>query len=721
MSNNYSINGTSLGDIQRGDMQFDRVSVESLPNTDLGRVAYAAVKVTALENGYYDFAMNIQTQPDSDNYKISKQIGMIVDNIQVNPAYLKATGTSSTVTLGSTIYLEKGTHIVVMTSPIPLDNVTADALHYPGVGVTDGDWNEMNHAYPWCNYNTITIDSRLKVETAPAKSEVSKSHILVGDANDDGELNEKDEQILREYMVGLSIDINSEAADVNGSGVYDCKNLVALIKMVENAATSPAAYVSDYRAMLTRQNADYITTYSADDLDESTGTVIKINTETTKQEVHGFGASFTDSSALVLSQMSDDARENVLTNLFDEEKGIGLSMIRNAIGSSDFSTDYYYTYQDEQNGEFALAGGQTENILKYTQSALELNPDTKVFLAPWTAPIWMKTGAIATASDYPGTDEEWMYTSASGATLNESYYGAYATYLANTVKAYEQDYKIPVYAISAQNEPFTNNYWPGMNWGQNSSISLKNKWVSFIENNFKDAIKEVSSDTKILNLDYNFYNYDEAQLLTNKGDNDPTDAIAFHWYKGEPEVMEKFTGELMYVTEASSSYSDNNVTSQLEITQKIVRSLRSGASGFIMWNIALYPEGGPTLHDINKHCSPLVSYDFNDIDGNGVKEIEFTKDYYALAHFSKFIDTNAVVVESTNTAKTLADENGTETTSYDLVNVVTKNPDDDSMTAVIVNSDSNESKICKLVSDGRVMEVNVAPRSTVTITWNPNN
>ena len=53
------------------------------------------------------------------------------------------------------------------------------------------------------------------------------------------------------------------------------------------------------------------------------------------------------------------------------------------------------------------------------------------------------------------------------------------------------------------------------------------------------------------------------------------------------------------------------------------------------------------------------------------------------------------------------------------MNVVTKNPDDGSMTAVIVNSDNNESKICKLVSDEKVMEVNVAPRSTVTLTWHP--
>ena len=92
------------------------------------------------------------------------------------------------------------------------------------------------------------------------------------------------------------------------------------------------------------------------------------------------------------------------------------------------------------------------------------------------------------------------------------------------------------------------------------------------------------------------------------------------------------------------------------------------------------------------------------------KEVEFTSDYYALAHFSKFIHAGATVVESTDT--------GVDN-EYELVNVVTANPNG-TMTAVIVNNNAEESATCKMVMGDKVMEVDVAARSTVTVTWDAN-
>jgi glucosylceramidase len=50
----------------------------------------------------------------------------------------------------------------------------------------------------------------------------------------------------------------------------------------------------------------------------------------------GFGASFTDSSAwLVGTRMSAGQRIALMTNLFSPSAGIGLSMVRQPIGTSD--------------------------------------------------------------------------------------------------------------------------------------------------------------------------------------------------------------------------------------------------------------------------------------------------------------------------------------------------------------------------------------------------
>ena len=123
-----------------------------------------------------------------------------------------------------------------------------------------------------------------------------------------------------------------------------------------------------------------------------------------------------------------------------------------------------------------------------------------------------------------------------------------------------------------------------------------------------------------------------------------------------------------------------------------------------MWNIAVGPNGGPSYRDINLHNSGLLTID------EEADTVEYTGDFYSMAHFSKFIHQGAVVVDSTDTG--IDNE-------YKLVNVVTRNPNG-TMTAVVVNSDTDKTETCKFVMGDKVMEVNVSPRSTVTITWNAN-
>ena len=57
-------------------------------------------------------------------------------------------------------------------------------------------------------------------------------------------------------------------------------------------------------------------------------------------------------------------------------------------------------------------------------------------------------------------------------------------------------------------------------------------------------------------------------------------------------------------------------------------------------------------------------------------------------------------------------------TNYKFTNIVTRNPNG-TMTAVIVNR-TREDAVCKLVLGDQVMEVNMAARSIVTLTWDAN-
>ena len=454
------------------------------------------------------------------------------------------------------------------------------------------------------------------------------------------------------------------------------------------AFIEPFAFVSDANVKFKLQDEGFAKVYAKSNLDESAGKVIVVDLENEKQTIDGFGASFTDTATYLFGLMPEETRNDVMMKLFDDEKGIGLDMIRNPLGACDFSLEYY-TYNDIPEGEtdyalerfdFSKAAGQ----IALTKQAMEINPDIKVFLAPWTAPLWMKT--------------KYEFNTAVAMTkLRRDCYDVYADYLVKCIQGYEEQ-GVPVYAFSVQNEPLIVTDWPSMYWDCD-------ELADFIIDRMDPALEEAGLETKILNLDHNWQRMEEGGWDLMAATVGAADGVAFHWYAGEPEIMEevaqKFPNADIYVTEASYNR-PADIGCMLEVTSMCARSLRSGAQGYLMWNMAISTVGGPALNE-NTWNSGLVSVDMQ--TGGAT----FTGDYYSMAHFSKFIHQGAVALDSTDTG---ADSN------YKLINVVTRNPNG-TMTAVIVNR-MNHAEVIKFVLGEQVMEVDVAGRSIVTLTWDAN-
>ena len=131
---------------------------------------------------------------------------------------------------------------------------------------------------------------------------------------------------------------------------------------------------------------------------------ISVNDDQKYQSMTGFGASLTASSAVVLSQ-SNVARDQVMRSLFDPRSGIGLSFLREPMGSSDLAPPQdtsknwvgEYTYDDMPAGQtdptlshFSIAQDDRYQITSLLKEALRINPNLKIMATPWSAPAWMK-------------------------------------------------------------------------------------------------------------------------------------------------------------------------------------------------------------------------------------------------------------------------------------------------------------------------------------------
>ena len=87
-----------------------------------------------------------------------------------------------------------------------------------------------------------------------------------------------------------------------------------------------------------------------------------------------------------------------MRQLFDPAAGIGVSFLRQPIGSSDFTAAAaHYTYDDVPAGQtdfglarFSIAHDEAQ-ILPLLRRARQLNPRLTIMATPWSPPAWMKT------------------------------------------------------------------------------------------------------------------------------------------------------------------------------------------------------------------------------------------------------------------------------------------------------------------------------------------
>src|SRR2546428_4547934 len=240
------------------------------------------------------------------------------------------------------------------------------------------------------------------------------------------------------------------------------------------------------------------------------------------QEIDGFGAAMTGSSAYVIQKnLSKDARTKLMHALFNLNEGIGISYMRMCIGASDFSSIGPYSYDDMPKGQkdYELKNFnidmEKETLIPTLKQVFEIAPDMQLMVSPWSAPGWMK-------------DSDKM----EGGKLRKEAYPAFAKYFVKYIKAFKEE-GIPVSAITIQNEPQYESSYPsmGMNWEAQND---------FIKNNLGPTFKKEKINTKIILFDHNWDTPDYSiQILNDAETRRYVAGSAFHCYMDDVSAMTK--------------------------------------------------------------------------------------------------------------------------------------------------------------------------------------
>ncbi|HXM42911.1 MAG TPA: glycoside hydrolase family 30 beta sandwich domain-containing protein [Bryobacteraceae bacterium] len=358
---------------------------------------------------------------------------------------------------------------------------------------------------------------------------------------------------------------------------------------------------------------------------------IAVDGSTMYQQMDGVGASLTDSAGWVIwNDLTEPQRDALMQSLFDPNAGIGIGILRQPMGASDFSASGDYSYDDAPSGQsdpnlaqFSIAHDQTY-LIPLLQQALAINPSLKVHALPWSPPAWMKTtgtmnGGNIAAADFPSL----------------------AQYFTRFIDAYQQ-HGIPVYAVSMQNEPL------------NSTTSYPSAYVSssdeanFIGNYLGPALVGAGlGGVKIFGYEHNWDQpqYPEA-LLADSAAYGYLAGSSFHCYAGgvvaQSQVKQAYPTKDIWFTECSGTVGFSFAGDLAWNAENLlIGATRNWARGVTLWNVALDQNSGPQNGGCTA-CRGVVTVD----DSVTPPLITRNVEYYVLGHLGKFVQPGAYRIDS---------------------------------------------------------------------------
>jgi glucosylceramidase len=437
---------------------------------------------------------------------------------------------------------------------------------------------------------------------------------------------------------------------------------------------------------------------------------ITVDPERSYQEIDGFGASITDSSASVLYRLSPAVREEVMRKLFDPVRGIGVSFLRQPIGSSDFTAEAaHYTYDDVPAGEtdfalrhFSIAHDEAQ-ILPLLRRARQLNPKLTIMGTPWSPPAWMKTG-----------------DSLVGGRLRDdpAVYRAYARYLVAFVRAYAAA-GVPIDYLSVQNEP--QNRLPSGYPGTDMPVRQQLKVIEALG----PLLRAASPRTRILAYDHNWATHPNDVANTPPGESPETDypyqvlgspaarwiaGTAYHCYFGDPGAQtalhDAYPHKGIWFTECSGSHGPSDPPAQIfrdtlvwHARNIVIGTTRNWARSVVTWNIALDETGGPHNGGCDTCTAPVTVH----ADGSYTTAAE----YYTIGHLAKFVRPGAVRIASTSF--------GTTGWNGQIMDVAFRNPD--GSTALVVHNENDDPRTFAVAVGRHVFEYTLPGGALATFTW----
>lgn len=414
-----------------------------------------------------------------------------------------------------------------------------------------------------------------------------------------------------------------------------------------------------------------------------------VNPSKSFQNFIGIGGSFTDAAAENFSKLSKAKQEEFLKAYFSKDKGIGYTLGRTTIHSSDFSSGSY-TYIDEGDKELKTFNLDHDKQFRIPliKKAMEMaGGKLTLFASPWSPPAFMKSNK----------------SMLQGGKLLPEFYQPWANYFVKYIRAIEKE-GIPIWGVTIQNEPMATQKWESCIFSAEDERDFLKNYLgpTFWKNGLKDK--------KIIIWDHNrdLITHRVSTILEDKEAAKYVWGIGYHWYEtwsgGQPMfenvelVNEMFPEKHLIFTEGTVEKFDSAKYQFWGNGERYGRSMindfNNGTVAWTDWNLLLDEKGGP--NHVGNYCFSPIHAD------SKTGELIYTPSYYYIGHFSKFIKQGAKRLSSAASRSQLL------TTSF-------LNPDGKVITVVMNESDKKVTYNYMIGTESA--EVEIPPHAIQTLVF----
>ena len=360
---------------------------------------------------------------------------------------------------------------------------------------------------------------------------------------------------------------------------------------------------------------------------------ITIEPKNQRQEILGFGGSFTEASSSIYKELDKEKKEEIIESYFGKN-GNKYSMARTHINSCDFSLGNYAHVEDENDLElktFSLERNKISLIPMINDALKKRNDKIRIMASPWSPPAWMKTTG------------EMNF----GGKLKSEYRDTWADYYCKFIENCEKE-NVPIWGLSIQNEPEAKQTW-------DSCLYTAEEERDFIKDHLGPSLEKHNLlDRKVIIWDHN-RDVMVERARTVLSDPDAAKYVwgtGFHWYCGDhfdnvQKVHDEFPDKQLIFTEGCQEGGPHIGSWDLgeRYATSIINDLNRWTVAWIDWNLILNEQGGP--NHVGNYCSAPIIVDTRSQD------LLYQSSYYYIGHFSRFILPGDKIINSKNTNDTI--------------------------------------------------------------------